>query len=93
MTLDLPTPPLPDEISSAREEHAPFLFGGLDSERDGQVRLAGADRARQDQIFRRGHPRPARERVNLRGADAVKALRESMRKHRFSRAVMPATWW
>ena len=43
---------LPDQIGGAREEHAPFLFRRFDAERDRQMRLAGADRAGEDQILR-----------------------------------------
>ena len=62
---------LPDEIGRAREEHAPFLLRRFDAERDREVRFAGADRAGEDQILGRGDPLAARERVDLRRADAV----------------------
>ena len=47
---------LAHQIGRAGEEHAPFLLGGFDAERDRQVRLARADRAGEDQILRRRHP-------------------------------------
>lgn len=62
---------LPDEIGGAREEHAAFLLGCFDAERDRQVRFAGADRPGDDQILGRSDPFPAGERVNLRGTDAL----------------------
>ena len=62
---------LPDQIGGAREEHAPFLFRRFDAERDREVGLAGADRAGEDQILRRRDPLAARQRVNLRRADAL----------------------
>ena len=48
-----------------------FCLRRFDAERDRQVRLAGADRAGEDQILRRGDPLAARERVDLRRADAL----------------------
>ncbi len=62
---------LPHQIGGAREEHAPFLFRRFDAERDRQVRLPGADRAGEDQILRRRDPLAARQRVDLRRADAL----------------------
>lgn len=52
-------------------EDAALLLRGLDTECDGEVGFAGADRAGQDQIFGRGHPRATGERMDLRGADAL----------------------
>ena len=62
---------LADEIGRAREEHAAFLLGRFDAERDRQMRLAGADRAGEDQILGRGDPLAARQRVDLGRADAL----------------------
>ena len=62
---------LTHEIGRAGEEHAAFLLRRFDAERDREVRFAGADRAGEDQILRRGDPLAARERVDLRRADAV----------------------
>ena len=62
---------LPHEIGRAGEEHAAFLLRRFDAERDREMRLAGADRAGEDQILGRGDPLAARERVDLRRADAV----------------------
>ena len=62
---------LTDEIGGAGKQHAAFLFRRLDAERDRQVRFAGADRTGEDEILRRGHPLAARQRVDLRRADAV----------------------
>ena len=62
---------LPHEIGRAGEEHAAFLLRRFDAERDRQVRLAGADRAGEDQILRRRDPLAARERVDLRRVDAL----------------------
>ena len=62
---------LAHEVGRAGEEHAAFLFRRFDAERDRQVRLAGPDRAGEDQILRRGDPLAARERVDLGRADAL----------------------
>ena len=63
---------LPDEIGRARKEHAPLLLRRFDAERDGEMRLAGPDRTRQDQILWRRHPLPTREGVDVRRIDAVR---------------------
>ena len=62
---------LAHEIGRPREEHAPFLLRRFDAERDRQMRLAGPDRAGEDQILGRGDPLAARQRVDLRRADAL----------------------
>jgi hypothetical protein len=62
---------LPDQIGGSGEEHASFLLRGFDAQCDREVRFAGADRAGEDQILGSGDPRSTRERVDLRGADAV----------------------
>src|SRR6202007_149734 len=51
------------QIGGAGEEHPALLFGGLDAEGDRQMRLAGPDRAGEDQILPRGHPLPPRGRL------------------------------
>jgi hypothetical protein len=45
---------LPHEIGRPGEEHASFLFRGFHAQRDREVRLAGANRPREDQILWRG---------------------------------------
>ena len=62
---------LAHQVGRAGEEHAAFLFRRFDAERDGEMRLAGADRPREDQILGRRDPLAARERVDLRRVDAV----------------------
>ena len=62
---------LPYEISRAREEHAAFLLRRFDAKRDRQVRLAGPDRTRQDQILGSRDPFAPGEGVDLRRVDAV----------------------
>ena len=57
-----------DEIGGPREEHAAFDLRRFEAERDRQVRLAGADRAGEDQILGAADPVAAGERVDLRAA-------------------------
>ena len=47
---------LPDEIRRARKQDTAFLFGRLDAQGDRQVRLAGPNRARQNEILGGGDP-------------------------------------
>ena len=54
------------QIGGTRKQHPPLLLGGLDAERNRQVRLAGLNRAGEDQILWRRDPLAARERVDLR---------------------------
>ena len=62
---------LPHQIGGPGEEHASFLLRRFHAERDRQVRFARSDRAGEDQILRRRDPLAARERVDLRRADAL----------------------
>jgi len=62
---------LTHQVGRAREEHAAFLFRRFHAERDGEMRLAGADRPREDQILGRRDPLPARQRMDLCRVDAV----------------------
>ena len=62
---------LTHEIGRPGEEHASFLLRRFHAERDREMRLAGPDRAGEDQILGRGDPLAARERVDLGRADAV----------------------
>ena len=62
---------LPHQVSGAREEHPALLPRGLDAQRDGEMRLAGPDRAGQDQILGRGDPLAPGEGVDLGRVDAV----------------------
>ena len=66
---------LAHKIRRASKQHAPLLFGRLDSERNREMGFAGADRPRQNQILRRGDPFAAGECVDLRGAHALSGLK------------------
>jgi len=58
-----------DEIGSASEEHAATQLRGLDPERDGKMRFAGADRAGKDEILGARDPLAAGELGDDRGTD------------------------
>jgi hypothetical protein len=62
---------LADEIGRPCEEHLTLLLRRLDAESERQMRLAGPDRPRQDQILRLCHPLAAGQRVGLGRAHAL----------------------
>lgn len=59
---------LAHQIGRAGEEHAAFLLRGFDTQRDGQVRLPGPNRAGEDEILGRRDPVATGEGVDLGGA-------------------------
>jgi NAD(P)-dependent dehydrogenase (short-subunit alcohol dehydrogenase family) len=60
-----------DDVCRAGEENAPSLTSGLDTERDRQVRLAGADGSRKDDVVGAADPFSTRELGDLCGADSA----------------------
>src|SRR5258708_3773192 len=58
-----------DNIRGAGEENASSLTCGFDAERDRQMRLTGADGAREDDVVSAPDPFTARELGDLRGGD------------------------
>jgi hypothetical protein len=63
---------LTHQIGGAGEEHPALPLRRFHAERDRQMRLAGPNRAGEDQILGRGDPLAACQRVNLRRADALR---------------------
>ena len=59
------------DVGGADEEHATAHASGLDAERDGEVRLSGANRARDDHVACTRDPFAAREVGELSGVDGA----------------------